>query len=94
MPTSTQWRPETTTTSDLIATPAPEDPHSHTALTVGLVVGVLVLLAIVAVSVVTVKKRNIKIPGLDAVRGLVNPGYSKFDDGGMVNVSFIILTNI
>ena len=54
----------------------------------------MVLLAIVAVSVVTVKKRNIKIPGLDAVRGLVNPGYSKFDDGGMVNVSFIILTKI
>ena len=57
-------------------------------------VGVLVLLPIVAVSVVTVKKRNIKIPGLDAVRGLVNPGYSKFDDGGMVNISFMILTNI
>ena len=42
------------------------------------------LLAIIAVSVVTVKKRNIKIPGIDTVRGLINPGYSRFDDGAMV----------
>ena len=83
-PTSTDWRPETTATTDLIATAAPQDGHSQTALIVGLVMGVLVLVAIIAVSLVTVKKRNIKIPGIDAVRGLINPGYSKFDDGAMV----------
>merc|ERR1712066_948272 len=83
--TTTDWRPETTST-ELIATPSPQDGHSQTALIVGVVIGVIVLLAIIVVSVVTVKRRNIKIPGIDAVRGLINPGYSRFDDGGMVSL--------
>merc|ERR1712066_139959 len=83
--TTTDWRPETTST-ELIATPSPQDGHSQTALIVGAVIGVIVLLAIIVVSVVTVKRRNIKIPGIDAVRGLINPGYSRFDDGGMVSL--------
>ena len=63
----------------------PGDSHSQTALIVGVVAGVVLLLALLAVSVVTVKKRNIKLPTIASVRGLINPGYSRFDDGGMVS---------
>ena len=46
--------------------------------------GVLVVLVLVVVSVVTVRRRNIKLPTIASVRGLINPGYSRMDDGGMV----------
>ena len=55
----------------------------------------VLLLALVVVSVITVKKRNIKLPTIASVRGLINPGYSRFDDGGMVRQKYfqqLILT--
>ena len=43
------------------------------------------VLIILGVSIYTVRKRNIKVPGLETVRGLMNPGYQKMDkDIGMV----------
>ena len=88
--TTSDWVPPgtTTTQTDDIATAVPGDSHSETALIVGLVVGVVVLLALVAVSVITVRKRNIKLPTVASVRGLINPGYSKLDDGGMVGLKY------
>ena len=61
------------------------DPHKNTASILGAVFGVLLVLIVLGVSIYTVRKRNIKVPGLETVRGLMNPGYQKMDkDIGMV----------
>ena len=50
------------------------------------------VLIVLGVSIYTVRKRNIKVPGLETVRGLMNPGYQKMDkDIGMVDNNTIIL---
>ena len=80
---TTVWTPPTT--SNLV-TAAASDPHKNTATIVGVVAGVFILIALIAVSVVTVRRRNIQMPGLDTVRGLINPAYKR-DDTGMVNIN-------
>ena len=74
---------QTTTTSEL-ATAAPGDPHKTSATVIGAVCGVLLVLLLIAASIYTVRRRNIKVPGLEAVRGLINPSYQRMDDAGMV----------
>ena len=51
---------------------------------IGAVCGVLLVLLIIAASIYTVRRRNIKVPGLEAVRGLINPSYQRMNDAGMV----------
>ena len=83
-----------TTTTSVIATAAPGDPHKSTATVVGVVFGVLLVLIIIAASIYTVRRRNIKVPGLETVRGLINPGYQRMGDPGMVtNIHNIINNN-
>ena len=77
--TTTRWQPPQTTT--VLATAAPSDPDKSSATVIGVTVGVILVCILIAVSIVTIRKRNIKIPGMDAVRGLINPGYNRFDTG-------------
>ena len=80
--TTTPHRPVTTTTNYVTA--APNDPHQNSATAIGVAVGVIIVMIIIAVSIVTVRRRNIQIPGVAAVRGLINPGYNRLDNTGMV----------
>ena len=82
-----------TTTTSVIATAAPGDPHKSTATVVGVVFGVLLVLIIIAASIYTVRRRNIKVPGLETVRGLINPGYQRMADPGMVTNIHNIINN-
>ena len=82
-----------TTTTSVIATAAPGDPHKSTATVVGVVFGVLLVLIIIAASIYTVRRRNIKVPGLETVRGLINPGYQRMGDPGMVTNIHNIINN-
>ena len=80
--TTTPHRPVTTTTNYVTA--APNDPHKNSATAIGVAVGVIIVMIVIAVSIVTVRRRNIQIPGVEAVRGLINPGYNRLDNTGMV----------
>ena len=83
--TSTRTTIRWTTTTEQLVTAPNADPHKNTASILGAVFGVLLVLIILGVSIYTVRKRNIKVPGLETVRGLMNPGYQKMDkDIGMV----------
>merc|ERR1711973_81076 len=82
---TTTWHPPITTTTNLVTAEA-SDPHRNSAMIIGITFGVILAIIIIAVSIVTVRKRNLKVPGLEAVRGLINPGYNRRDDGGMVSL--------
>merc|ERR1711936_1193455 len=64
------------------ATPSPSNPHKHTALIVGVVFGVLILLIIVVAIVITIRRRNVQLPGLSDIQGFLNPNYTRFDNTG------------
>ena len=58
----------------------------------GVLAGVVLAAVLLLVSVVTVRRRNIQLPGLpDSVRSVLTPGYTRMEDVGMVGVNYLVI---